>query len=291
MKNIICCFIILFLFFANNGKAEFKVKLSLDKDKFLEGESIFCHVSFVNNSQNSDSLIYEAINEDFNQMELKKSDGSKIVINGFISDFVGRVPYVKFSPHQVHEDILNLLKYRGNVILKHATLGMRMYLSKGDYTLNYKYNTLVSNEISFTVSEPQDMERYVLNRLIEAYEIPDINFRTADSIILKKDIYYDIVLNHPESIYWEEAVYRYNEESNWLKLDYTDIHINKEFVKRFPNSYFIRHVLINLCQAMYLYEGGLAAVEAYLGQLIENFENYAVSGAAKEQLLKKEYLN
>ena len=270
--------------------AEITVKISVDKNEFLEGEPIFCNIRFINNSDNLDSLTLDQL--ELYSIQIKSAQNKKMYFFGGIGCWLNDIPYKKIEPNQEISYAFNLLSYWGNTKLIRGLHGAAGYLSADNYILKYNYeNKLFSNDINLKIIKPIGNEDIVFNTLLKAYQINDGNPWIMDSILLKKNTYYKVVLNHPQSIYWEEAVYRYNEESNWLKLDYTDINVNKEFVKRFPNSYFMRHILINLCQAMYLYEGGLPAVEAYLGYLIENYENYAVSQAAKEQLLKKEYLN
>lgn len=280
------------ILFATLTYAEIKVEISLDKYEFLEAEPIIYRIIFTNKSNSVDSINYYAIDENFNQIEFSSIDSRKILIGGWTSDFIGGSPYRRIESNQKLERIGNLLEFRGDKKLKHGLYGAEMYLSEGVYKIKYSYNKqFESNEITINIIKPQKKEIEVFNKLLRAYQINDGNPWIMDSILLKKEIYYDIVVNNPESIYWEEAVNRYNEESNWLKLDYTDIYVNKEFVQRFPNSLFLRDVLINLCQAIYLYEGGTPAVSFYLNYLIENYQNYSVSAIAKEQLEKKEYLN
>jgi hypothetical protein len=279
------------ILFAALSYAEIKVEISMDKYEFLEAEPIFLKVNFFNNSNSIDSINYYPIEEFYNYMEVNGINEKKIFKGGIIVDFL-RTPYTLINPHQNIYRIFNLLEYRGDVKLKYSLHGRGFYLSNGKYTLNYSFNKeFKSNEIKFTVKTPEGNELNIFNKLIRAYEINDGRPWTLDSIILKKDTYYDIVVNNPESIYWEEAVFRYNEECKWLKQVNTDTNTNKEFIKRFPNSFFMKDVLISLCKSMYHSEEGEPAVILFLNYLMENYPNYSVSALAKEQLVKKEYLN
>lgn len=270
--------------YLNISFSEIVVEISTDKNRYLEAEPIFFTVLYINKSDHTDSLSYEQLG--LWNIQTSNSDNKKMFFQGDIPGYL-QMKYKKFKPGDTLGVFTNFLNYWRTQRLNTKLLGASGYLSKGNYSIKY----LNSNIINLQINEPIADERIVFNKLIRAYQINDGNPWIMDSILHKKDTYYDIVLNHTQSIYWEEAVYRYNEESNWLKLDYTDIYVNKEFVKRFPDSYFMRHILINLCQAIYHYEGGESAVNAYLQYLIENYENYAVSSHAKEQLIKKEYLN
>jgi hypothetical protein len=288
-KILFICIII----YSVTSFAEIKVEISINKNEFLEAEPIFCSLKFINNSDFIDSIDYDLLGLYY--LEILSPENKKMNyfggINGKIVLKGEWIPLKKIEPRKEIVNSFNLLHYWGDILLNPRLNGAPGYLSSGSYTLRYNYdNRFYSSEINFKVNKPENDELNVFRKLIKAYQINDGKPWTMDSILLKKDTYYEIVINHPQSIYWEEAVYRYNEECNWLKLDYTDIYANKEFVRRFPYSFYIRHILINLCQAIYLYEGGEPAVNFYLQNLIENYKNYSVSEHAKEQLSKKEYL-
>ncbi len=276
--------------FSNYSFAEIEIKISVDKNEYLEAEPIICNLSFINNSDFPDSIDHDKLGLYY--IKIQSPENKKIIYAGSIGDYIGSIRYRKIDPHGLTGSTFNLLNF---FVEKIVTLNINSapgYLSSGSYTIKYSYaNKLTSNEIKININKPIDSELLVFEKLIKAYQINDGKPWIMDSILLKKDSYYDIVVNHPESVYWEEAVYRYNQECNWLKFDYTDIYVNKEFVKRFPNSINIRHILINLCQSIYLYEGGEPAVNFYLEYLIENYRKYDVSVFAKEQQIKKEYLN
>ena len=282
------------MLFISSSYADVSVEISLDKHEFLEAEPIFYHIKFINNSNSIDSINYFALNEYYNQLVVSGTAGKEIFRGGRImtSDFYGKIPVINIGANDTIERSQNLLDVAGNIKLRYVLHGAEMYLSQGIYKLKYSYgNQYESNELIINIQKAQDKEEEVFRKLLKGYMIDDGKPWRMDSILFKKDTYYEIALNYPESIYWEEAVYRYNEESNYLKLDYKDINVNKEFVKRYPDSYIIRNILINVCQAIYYYGGGKPAVDFYLSYLIENFQNYRVFDCAKEQMEKKEYLN
>ncbi|MCC7158002.1 MAG: hypothetical protein IT281_00525, partial [Ignavibacteria bacterium] len=125
---------------------------------------------------------------------------------------------------------------------------------------------------------------------VEAYQIKDISFISIDSILLKRDLYFEIAENNENSVYWEEAVYRYNEESKWLKVDSVDIGVNKKFIEKYPNSYFLPLVFKKLCKAIYLYGGGESEVEEYLNYLMFKHQNCNIYTMALEEKTTKTYL-
>ena len=165
------------------------------------------------------------------------------------------------------------------------------YLSAASYSIKYNFkNRLTSNEFSFLLNQPSGIDAIVFQKLMQAYRIMDGRSETIDSSSKKKDLHYEIAKNYPESAYWEEAVYRYNSISDFLSLLYTDTNVNMEFIKRYPNSYFVKPIALNLWESIYRYEGGETAVASNMKYITENYENSIISEIAKEQQSKKDYL-
>lgn len=288
--------LILILFFVqvsyfSSIQAEIVVRISTDKSEYLEAEPIICTLSFINNSEFSDSIDYDKI---FGLYYIKVHDQKKkkLQYNGGHGDWIGGARYRLIKPNDTVSNSFILSELFANTILSKSINSAPGYLTSGAYSIQYNYsNSLLSNEIIINIIEPTGIEKIVFDKLVTAYFIYDMNHSDTDSIFIKQKYYYDIARNYPESVYWQEAVFRYNQVSKWLNLAYTDISVNKEFIIRFPNSIYVKHILINLCQAIYHYEGGESVVIIYLQNLIENYPKSNVSLHAKELMLKKEYLN
>jgi hypothetical protein len=271
-------------------QAEIVVRISADKSEYLEVEPIICTLSFINNSEFSDSIDYDKLGLYY--IKVYDHEKKKLQYNGGHGDWIGGARYRLIKPNDTISDSFILSELFANTILSYSINSAPGYLTSGAYTIQYNYsNILLSNEIIINIIEPTGIEKIVFDKLVTAYLINDMNHSHIDSIFIKQKFYYEIARSYPESIYWEEAVFRYNQVSRWLNLAYTDISINKEFIERFPNSIYVKHILNNLCRAIYHYEGGDSVVIIYLQKLIENYPKSNVSRAAKDQMLKKGYLN
>ncbi|MEO8513296.1 MAG: hypothetical protein ABI543_07040 [Ignavibacteria bacterium] len=282
--------ILISLFFLSGySYSEIEIKISVDKNEYLEGENIICNLSFINNSDSPDSLDYDKFGLYY--IKIKSPENKEIQYTGGFGCWVGSVGYRKIKPHDSTGSTFILNNLFVDKVVSLSVNSAPGFLTNGFYVVKYNYGErLTSNEIMININQPTGLDGLVFEKLITAYKINDMKHGTVDSIFVKKENYYEIALGYTESIYWEEAVYRYNQECNWLNLAYTDINVNKAFIKRFPNSIYVSHILINLCQSIYHYQGGEQAVTLCLDDLIENYKNYDVSVYAKEQLLKKDYL-
>lgn len=291
MSKLILLLFFFLISYISNIHAEIEVRISTDKSEYLEAEPILCTLSFINNSDLPDSIDYDKF---FGLYYIKVHDQKKKKhqYNGVHGDWIGGARYRLIKPNDTISDSFILSELFAKTILSYSINSAPGYLTCGAYTIQYNYsNNLLSNEIVINIIEPTGIEKIVFDKLVAAYLINDMNHGHIDSIFIKQKHYYEIARIYPESVYWQEAVFRYNQVSRWLNLAYTDISINKEFIERFPNSIYVKHILINLCQAIYHYEGGESVVIIYLQNLIKNYPKSNVSMLAKELMLKKEYLN
>lgn len=202
-------------------------------------------------------------------------------------------------PYQEIIKVCNILDHYGNTEIKYNYYSRELYLNEGTYTIKYEFrdNEKNSNELTLVVNKPRNKDLEAFQKLIRAYQINDgmpwiINnvLGIWDSIYLKRDIFCDVATNYLESNYNELAIYRYNKEIGLIGIDSLIIDIDKYFVEKFPESYFMTTVLTTLCKALYKFTGGEDAVIDYLTYIIQNFSNFGVSNIAKVCLQTKNYL-
>ncbi len=280
--------LIALLLFTSISFSEIEVKISVNKNEFLEAEPIICALSFVNNSDAVDSISFDEL--DFFHIKIQINENKELIYIGSSGDYIGSIRYIKLGPFSQRIEKFNLLRYYIDKIVTLSINSAPGYLSAGSYSMKYNFKSkLTSNECSFVVNQPSGSDAIEFQKLMQAYRIIDGRPETIDSSYVKKDLYYDIAKNYPESAYWEEAVFRYNSITDFLSLSYADTNVNMEFIKRYPNSYFAKVVILNLWKSIFLYEGGETAVESNMKYVIENFENSIISEIAKEQQSKKDY--
>jgi hypothetical protein len=287
MKAVLAILIIFSIL--ETSHSEIEVKISVDKNIYLEAEPIICTLSFINISEVVDSIGFDEL--EYNHIKFQTFGDKKIIYIGSFGDYIGSARFLKLAPHTSRVEKFNVLNFYIDTIVTPSINSAPGYLSAGQYKMNYNfYNRLNSIECNFIVNQPSGIDSLVFQKLMRAYQIVDGQRGTIDSSYLKRDFYYEIAKNYPESVYWGEAVYRYNIVSNFLNLIYTDTDINLEFINRFPNSYLVKPILLNLWRSIYLYEGGESAVESNMKYILENFENSIIFEVVKEQQINKDYL-
>lgn len=286
-NNLLLIFI---LFLSSDIFSEIEVRISTDKTEYLEAEPIVCTLTFYNNSENIDSIDVDKLGIYYIKITSKHSD--KVQYTGGIGDWIGPAKYVKIKSYGSIDDVFILNHIFVNTILNFWFNSAPGYLAADSYSVQYSFNEkFISKIININILRAEGKELVVFNDLIEANKIISRYRSDIDSLYIKQKKYYDLALNNKESVYWEEAVFRYNEMCNWLKLAYSDIDLNREFIENSPNSFYIKTILINLCQAIYEYEGGEEAVNKNLISLMEKYPNSHVFSEAKHQLKQKDYLN
>ena len=289
LKQIIS--VIILITIVNITYAEITTEISLNKSEYLEAEPIIFTIKFENNSALIDSVNIDFI-EQYNNFIKIKCDKEKEFFGNFgIGDHFGGIIYQKFSPKQQVVRVRDLSNTFGDVRLKYSLNGRRLYLSEGRYVVKYENGAFSSNELVFNVKRPLGTDLEAFEKLIRAYQINDGKPWTMDSILLKRDIYYEVAVNYPESVYFDEAVYRYNEETEYLHVDSLDIKMDKEYLEKFPDSFFMFTILKTLSTGIYKFEGGEIPVNEYLNYIQSKYPNLGISALAKQILEEKTYLN
>lgn len=281
--------IILTLIFPSVSFSAIEILISFDKAEYLEGEPILFNFSIFNNSDKLDSVNYEML-ELFN-IKVFDSENNECTYVCGTGDRIGNL-FVKIEPYKSAGHSINLIACFVNEFFPPCVSSSPGYLRHSIYSIQYKYyNKFISNEIKVSILEPANNEKVVFEKLKSAYRINDVRYTDFDSLYIKQKIFYQIALNFPESIYWNESVYKYNLISSILNLSYTDITLNKDYINKYPESTHNLIILKNLCKSVYYYDGGQAEVTKYLENLIKNNPETYISSIAKNMLKEKTYLN
>jgi len=289
-------FIVSFLTIFNFCFSQIETEIYLNKYEFLEAEPIIFTIKFKNNSSQQDTTSIDFIESYDNYIKVSSENNVKILYRLFVGDRIGGPLPIIFSPNQETLKMCNLLDHFGTVKYKYHLNGAWLYFAEGKYSIKYEIiyyglNVNASNEISFVVNKPQGIDTEACQKLMRAYEINDGNPWIMDSILLKRELYYEVAKNYPESTYLEEAIFRYNQETWYLEVDNLDFDLDKYFIEKFPDSYFMSTVLYTLSKGIYKFEGGEQAVFKYFKYIIENFSNFRACIEAKWVLENKIYLN
>lgn len=289
LKQII--YPIFFIALISSSSSKIVTEIFLDKDNYLEAEPIIFTIKFANNDPIIDSVNIDFISQYCSYIRINcETQKRKIFTNFLISDNFG-IAYQKFLPKQQVVWVRDLSNTYGDVELKYSLNGRSLYLSEGRYSIKYEIDSLLSNELVFNIEKPNGRDFEAFEKLIRAYQINDGKPWTMDSILLKRDIYYDVAVNYPESVYFKEAVFRYNEETEYLHVDKLDIELDKQFLEKYPETYFTVTILKTLSTGIYKFEGGEIPVNDYLNYIQSKYPNMGISRVAKQILEEKTYLN
>src|SRR4030095_13252402 len=264
--------------------SDIKIDLSLDKQSYLENESIILHIKVKNNSNETDSIKNLIPYRISNSILLKNNKGEMLPYSSLIMDIT--TTYTLIQPNKELNFDINLIESNGSKKLESADILRRNFLPGGSYSVgllmdkNTYGRELSSNIISFEIKEPTGQEKLDLDNLKQIYKIKDGIERSLQ--------YRDFAFNNIQSNYMETAFMSYDmirifdnkkEHTKTLIEDY------KNFIEIKPNAIQIGLILLH---CYHLIESDYSKTDAsdFLKTVIINHTNDK-AGSEAEALLEK----
>lgn len=281
--NKVSIFILLICIYIDNVSSQLKKEFSLNKNEYYVAESIFYHIKVTNESEFTDSVSSSAFDGVYNCLGLEADDKREILQNSSTG-----FAFKKIKPGEVFEAYGNVLDFLGDKFVNTGGYGGGYYLNEGTFKLTHCL--LRDKFFDIKVIKPAGSELEVLNKLLSAFNIKDLKIGSSDTLYLKMHALHQIALEHPQSLYWEKIVYEYNKECDWLRIFDTDIDLNKDFISRYPNSFYMELVLLNLSKSIFNFQGGEPAIVEYLNHLIAKNPGSLAEKEAKKLLKSNDYL-
>lgn len=258
----------------------FSCEINLDKEEYLEGESVWLIIKIKNESNKYDSLAY-GVAEYLVGQRLKVMDE-----NGKTSPYHGsyghslRIPYRYFKPHSdttYYFEIMNNFGFEYENAYDYGA--MISYFPAGKYTVQLVYDEagIISNIVTFTVNKPDEIESARLQELRRIYNTKDRNER-----IVK---YHNFIDSNLNSIYIPQTIWALNGCYSVLylggmPLDTMIIRQIKYFLNNYPNSYYVSSSVI---RNIWIYEYEQSQSEFIAKEsLIEIIRNYPGTYAAMQ---------
>lgn len=287
--------------YAQSGTDQSGITLQLvsNKTEYLEGEKIWLTATALNKGSKIDSITM------FNEVGLMNYT---IVQNIYGENFPVR--YFSASYRKIPQNILNpgeMERVNYGILYSHAPIREgeswdNFYLQPDSYvvyiehTLRYGDTMKVrSNEIRFTVVEPDLEERKILN---EFRKINGMPFKTPYEKIKKANAYYELLNteNISRSKYYEQTFRNY---ASFISLGnvQTDSKIFiadcKKFSNTFPNSYYLGPVLYAIASMLKNIDEKEEIVPVFVELKINNYDTRlsdAVDSILKNKQFREYYL-
>jgi hypothetical protein len=271
------------------------VKLSVNKNVYLEGEPIFLTIEFKNYGLLTDSINYYTVYENCSNIQLMGPAGEIKLVNEAYVEF-SEVPMYTISAGDKLGLTMELL---ANFIPKWSLpknvpdIGC---IPAGDYRLSFDcFEKCASfDTLAFTIKPAGGPEREAFeilmraNRMIIPLRVESISDR--DTLIAIKDKYVKILEEFPESVYWERACFGFNSCLRYYGVVEKAMYFDSVFVSKYPNSIYVeKGVMKYLCRTIDFFRNDKEAVHKYLDWVIKTMPGTLASKTAENYRKKDNY--
>jgi len=264
----------------------FTSEISVDKEKYIEGEDITVSVKVKNISNKTDSLAQFNSYDVMISLGITNEKGENLVYKGAITDFA-RIKYTVFKPGETKGYSLQILEDYGNEKLQkdYSLCAMHYYFPQGSYTLQYNDGNSSSNTIKFIVEAPVGNESDRWDELKSIYTIPTPK---GQGVKEKAWALMGFAQKNKESVYSENAFYIASLDiidsgKGWLIND-DYIERCKWFIDTYPNSIYINGVVWDAAFAVAHLTKNKYIVDNFLDKIIVEYPNTDASINAKNFL-------
>jgi hypothetical protein len=260
------------------------VKLSIDKNSFLVGESIYASISLKNITDESLTAIdFERIYNMF--FAIYDASGTMVRYRGF---WVGYSDHVNntWNPGEIkyyHEELLNDFGDGTLTPSFNSITGVSYYLPAGTYKLRYFYpiysinDTIASNTLSFTVKEPEGAMKD------EWKELTDLYTMRPKIIDYRDTVQRYFIYKYPTGVYTEQIFYNM---TLFKKNIYTenDLKDYSWFISKNPNARLIGEVIKESVKAKKFLSASDIEIKKYLNDIINNHPGTKANESASKLL-------
>ncbi|RKY56766.1 MAG: hypothetical protein DRP89_00735 [Candidatus Neomarinimicrobiota bacterium] len=240
---------------------DIELTISLNKNEYLLGESIWMRVNLTNNRKDS---VYVNLSEIINAAYLENSSGNRIPSNVTISFWRPNRPDT--GPGVTRKAMADIVPY----FARHDTsLKMRLF-DVDNYSIYVFYDNkaVVSNTVNFSVVEPEGIEKEVFKQYKEGY---NLWFKKKENIKAASH-FEELAEKYSNSVYAPEALnvsanaYNIGKEIDLQK----SISAYKKILFNYPNSYQCKNAasgIENLMRSINDREGYINLMEEVINTL------------------------
>lgn len=236
---------------SETGNNNIKITISLSKDTFFIGESVFLTINIKNNSGKLDSIAILNTDELAQRILVKNNNNETSEYKGPVITYL-KEKYTKIKPYEVLTYVVDLQIHYGfnsftkNIIGFYSYFPSGKYIVRSDFAKNLYENEKLdihSNEISFMVFEENIVENKQSQELKKIY----LNSITGGSEKAKIAItsLMDLLGNYPNSAYFYKA---YNDMRTYLrKYEINLIDMSNDylaFINKYPNSPYTKTAML-----------------------------------------------
>lgn len=287
-------------------KASFEMKIYLVKTYpvFIEGEIVLLKIIFKNISTKVDSIAFLNECEITRRMKVTNEQEITSSYKGLIVGYEDK-SYTKFRPGEQKEFYTNINTYWGfrfyDDSVTTASIANNPYFPKGKYKIKSdfyidiedKMGKFTSNEISFTVNEPEGMELEAFNEMIRIYKLKFNNETSPEEMEGNVDEYMEFINKYRNSVYVDKVFSDILGIRNVCrtKFDSSFIKDCELFIRTYPNSYYINSAIYGGEYYYYYYLKDKEKAKEFLEFVKTNYTNTKASETAEEILKKEEYNN
>jgi hypothetical protein len=215
---------------------QLRLEISLSKQVYLKGESIWLDATLTNISQDSVRSLCGLCIPCQCQFSVQVTDkkGENLNYTGPRWDFVPGSGFL-INPGESFYECLDLTEYFGE--LKSLEDHFFKQLKPGKYSVKSRYamkgKSIYSNEIVFEIKSPSGSEEEAYNLLKKAWTL----FFQKKRIEMRENLR-EIVIQYPNSAYAEKA--------------YKELFLTVELIEKCPNSGYTENALVRLTDTLSL---------------------------------------
>lgn len=269
----------------------FIISLALDKKEFIEGESVWLTVTFMNNGNSVDSLKILNSFEVYSNLKITNNNGQTSPFRGGIQDYIS-YSYTKFNPGQDKTFYFELQICCGFLEIDNIK-GDYYYFPNGiykviayfDYENSTKIEKIRSEEIKFIVKKPTINEQKEFDLLQEAYRLPSTN--KINDQEKKVNAFNKFIQLYPESKYMEIALNHSSIIKNVSDMGYDSTFIKQvdNFLENNPQSHLSEALIYYSADIITKKYGGTESAVTYLEEMKNRYPDTRISKGA-DHLLK-----
>ena len=289
-QKLIIIFLALFIFSWLNIHSvfsqNFRSEISLNKDKYLEGEPVWITMKVKNIGVAKDSIAW--LNEEYvtKSFDLIGQDGKKKK-NYFGEDGYLRMSYTVFESGEEFNFEIELQQNYGDQY-SGRNFSPQYCFKPGLYSVQNNFKGLLkSNVLTFIVEKPEGPELEALNTLHKIYQLPD---RNNVQILDKEKAYKEFWKKYKVNTYTELSFYNYSVlafYSEW-ESDTSKVEKSKSFIEKYPNSFYLPYfILLGKEASGRLYDGKTSEIE-FLKEIMQNYPDTRAYKEAEKQIKKLE---
>ncbi|GEM_PF-1766064 len=269
-----------------------KLEISIEKTSFLEGESIWLTVKFKNMGTKKDSLKNLNEHEILSSIILKDNSGKVANFKG-LSTYLLRDRYYLLQPNESVEFNLELTYSYGTEKEKlpenKVAFAKPYFFPPGNYNVKIEVSDedrnleISSNEIVFSVKEPENIDFEALTELRKIYGMYDVTDNEKEQ---KIQAYKTFLEKYSKSRYFEQTFNQWVVTKGLSGVAYSiDIADDiMEFLNQSPNSMYTHSLMWYLADVTTKFAGGKGKAIELLKTLKKDYPNTRINSAASKIL-------